>query len=166
MTRVGSQRHNIYIFKSLYPSTKGVCRFIWRPGRVITMAATNIHLLTYLLIYLLTPYSKVLLEKLSGSQLSNSTCILWNPKVLYHIHKCPPPAPILSQIIPCYPPNPQFLKTIVILSSHLSLSPPSGLFPLGFPTTNHVCTSPHPHTCYMPRPCHSSRFVHPNNNWS
>ena len=32
-----------------------------------------------------------------------------------------------------------------------------------FPNQNPVCTSPCLHTCYMPRPSHSSRFYHPNN---
>jgi hypothetical protein len=57
-------------------------------------------------------------------------CILLNPKVHYHIHNCPPPVPILSK------PNPvHTLTSILILSSHLRLVSPSGLFPSGFPTT-------------------------------
>jgi hypothetical protein len=33
------------------------------------------------------------------------------------------------------------------------------------PHQNPVCTSPLSHTCYMPRPPHSSWFDHPNNIW-
>jgi hypothetical protein len=33
------------------------------------------------------------------------------------------------------------------------------------PHQNPVCTSLFPHTCYMPRPSHSSRFDYPNNIW-
>jgi len=60
--------------------------------------------------------------------------ILWNPKVHYHIHKCPPPFPILSQLDPVHTLHPTSWRSVLILSSHLSLGLPSSLFPSGFPT--------------------------------
>ena len=61
-------------------------------------------------------------------------CILRNPKVHYRIHKCPPPVVSWATSIQSIPPNPTSWRSILILSSHLRLGLPSGLFPSGFPT--------------------------------
>jgi len=61
-------------------------------------------------------------------------------------------------------PHPTSWRPILILSSHLRLALPNGHFPSGPPLQNPVNTSPFSHTCYVPRPSHSARFYHPNNN--
>jgi hypothetical protein len=91
-------------------------------------------------------------------------CILWKPKVHYRFHNSPPPVPIPSHTDPVHAPShPTSWRSILIFflpsmpgSSKWSLS-------LRFPDRNTVHASPLPHTRYMPRSPHSSRFYHLNN---
>ena len=114
--------------------------------------------------YLLTPWSRALLEKLTGFAASQEIPrILSNTKVHYRIHKCPPPVPILSQLHPAPTTSSHFLQVhlnIILLSTSGS---PQWSLSLRLPHQNPVHTSLHPHTRYMPRPSHSSRFYHPHN---
>jgi hypothetical protein len=72
----------------------------------------------------------------------------------------PYPAPAEST---APPPQPVFLTSILIPSSHLRLGLPSGPFPTGFPTkTLFTFLS---HVCHMPRPPHSPWFRLPNDIW-
>ena len=62
--------------------------------------------------------------------------------------------PTLSQLDPVYTPHLTSSRSILILSSHLRLGLPSGLFPSGFRTKPLYTPPP---------PSHSSRFYHPKN---
>ena len=93
--------------------------------------------------YLLTPWRRVLLEKLTGFAANQEIPrILWNPKVHYRTHKCHPPVPILSKLHLVPQPLPTSWRSILILSYHLRLGLLNGLFPSGFPSKNLVHTSP------------------------
>ena len=72
-----------------------------------------------------------------------------------------PSVPILSQLDPVHTPTSHFLK--INLNIFLASTPGSPKWSLSFrlPHQNHVYASPLPHTRYMPRPSHSSRFYHP-----
>jgi len=82
--------------------------------------------------------------------------ILWNPKVYYCIHKCPPPVSIMSQLDPVHTPTSHFLKIhLNIILPFVSGSPQRSLSFM-FPHQNSVHTSPLPHMRHMPCPSHSS----------
>ena len=93
------------------------------------------YLLTYLFTYLLTPWCRVLLEKLTGLQLVKKFHAFHGTRrfitALTNVRQLS-----LSWTSPIQSicPHPTSWRSILILSTHLRLGLPSGLFPSDFPT--------------------------------
>jgi hypothetical protein len=83
---------------------------------------------TYLLMYGAEPFLR---SCQMCSHSGNSQEILRNPKVHHRIHKTPPLVPILSQFDSVHPIPSYISKIHFILSTHLRLGLPSGLFHSG-----------------------------------
>ena len=87
-------------------------------------------LLTYLLTYLLTPWCRALLEKLTGLQLVKKFPTFHGTRrfitALTRVHHLP--LSWASPIQSIYPHSTSW-RSILILSTHLRLALPSGLFP-------------------------------------
>ena len=112
-----------------------------------------------LLTYLLTPWCRVLLEKLTGLQLVKKfPAFLWNPKVHYRTHKRAPTVPVLGQRNPVHIPtshlldiHPNIIHPSTPRSPHWSLS-------VRFPHQDPIRPPLLTHTRNMPSPSHSSRL--------
>ena len=116
--------------------------------------------MVHLLTYLLTPWCRVLLEKLTGLQLVKKfPSFLWNPKLHYRTHKRPPPVPVLGQ------PNPVHIHTSHLLEIHPNIIHPSTprspqwSLSLRLPHQDPIHTSLLTHTRHMPNLPHSSRHM-------
>jgi hypothetical protein len=101
---------------------------------------------------LLTPWSRVLLEKLIVTQLVKRFPIfLCDPKVHYGVHKCPEWPLSWARWIQSVPSHPISLQSILTLPSHLHLHLPSGLFPSAFPIKI---------LCVLSMPCNDMPYNH------
>jgi hypothetical protein len=86
------------------------------------------------LLYLLTPWSRVLPEKLKRPELLKKFPAFYGTRRFITVYSRARHLSVLSQIDPVHAPHPTYRRSILILSSHLRLGLPSGLLPSGFPT--------------------------------
>ena len=102
--------------------------------------------LTYLFTYLLTPWCRVLLEKLTGLKLVKKFPAFHGTRrfITAFTSLRHPSLSWASPIQSIYP-HPTSWRSTLILSTHLSLCLPSGLFPSGFPTKTLYTPSSHPY---------------------
>ena len=96
--------------------------------------------------YLLTPWCRVLLEKLTGLQLVKKFPPFHGTRMfIIALTSVRHLSLSWARPIQSIHPHPTSWRSILILSTHLCLGLPSGLFPSGFPTKTLYTPSPHPY---------------------
>ena len=128
------------------------------------METNQLFILTYLLTHSMQHSPSWEANRFSASQ--EIPRILYNPKVNYLSHKCPPPVTILRQINPIHATQPISWRSILIWPPIYAKVFQMVYLPQVSPPKPCIYTSPPPYTCYMPRPSHCSRFYYPNTIWS
>jgi len=122
------------------------------------------YLLACLLAYLLTPRSRVHLEKLTGFFPASEEIPrnLWTRRFIAASTSARNMSLSWARSIQSMSPS-HFLK--IHFNIILPSTPGSSKWSLSvrFHHQTPVCTCPHPHTCYMP--CYLPWFGHPNNIW-
>jgi hypothetical protein len=144
----------------------------WLRGRIICLyhTARNKTVMSVTLTYSLTQSRRGLLEKLTGFQLVKKFPAFYGTwryltALTSACHLSRPWASSIQSL----PPHPTSWRSNLILSSHLNIILPSTpgspkwSLSFSFPHQNLVYVSPHPHTCHMPCPSHSSSFYHSKN---
>jgi len=92
-----------------------------------------------------TPWSRVLLEKLTVLQLGKKFPTFYGTRSFIAAFTSARHLSLSwASLIQSIPPHPTSWRFILILSSHLHLGLPSGLFPSGFPTKNLYTPLPSP----------------------
>ena len=100
---------------------------------------------TYLLTYLLTPWCRVLLEKLTGLQLVKKLPAFHGTRrFIIALTSVRHLSLFWASPIQSIYTHPTSWRSILILSTHLRLGLPSGLLPSGFPTKTLYTTLPSP----------------------
>ena len=119
----------------------------------------------YFIPYLLTPCRRVLLEKLTGSQLVKKFPAFYATRRFFTActsarHLSLSRARSILSMPPSY-----FL--MIQINIILPSTPGSSKWSLytRFLHQNPVCTSPLPHTCFIPHKSHYFRFDQPNDTW-
>ena len=102
---------------------------------------------------LLTPWSRVLLQKQTGSHLVKKFPVFIKPDGALPLYKGHHLSLSWDRSIQSMPTLPTSWRSILILSSHLCLFFPRGVFLSGSPPKRSKQSSS-PHTCYMPRQSH------------
>jgi len=152
-----------YLFKSRMPASirkwnlNTNSEYIWT-----TSCKSVITNMAIMRCFAITTWSRVLLEKLTGSQLVKKFPTFYETRRFITAFTSSRHLSLFwASSIQSVPPHPTFWRTILILFSHLRLDLPRGHFPSGLPIKT-LYNLFFTHACYMPRPSHSSRCDHPN----